>query len=181
MTTPKIIPRRRVRVVLQLADGTTTDGEAYVAVRGNRGSPELLLDRLNDASERFLPIAVAERHHLIRKSAIVSALTADEADVAAVRRMAAERRLHVEIRLTVGSPVDGSLPATVDPEHDRALDHLNTLQQNFVALVDGEGLAIVNLQHVVRVTERAPTAPRVSQRDVATPRGVRSRPSDLNA
>ena len=176
MTDSKIVPRRRVRIALQLADGTTTDGEAYVAVEGARTGPELLLDRLNDVSEHFLPIAVADRHHLIRKSAIVSALTGDEIEVAAVRRMAVNRRLHVEVRLTVGPPVEGSLPATANPEHDRALDHLNALRQDFVALVDGEGLAIVNLRHVVRVTERAPAAPRVSRRVDATQRGEPSRP-----
>lgn len=164
MADSRIVPRRRVRVFLQLSDGTTTDGEAYVAVAGESGRPELLLDRLNDARERFLPIAVADRHHLVRKSAIVCALTRDEADVAAARSLAAGRRFHVEVRLAVGSPVEGSLLASGDSNDDRALDHLNALRSNFAALVDGEGIAIVNLEHVVRVTERAP----------ATPRGVRS-------
>lgn len=159
MADSKVVPRRRVRVLLRLADGTVVDGEAYVAIRGAEGRPELLVDRLNDASERYFPIAVADRHFLVRKSSVVVASTRDETDVAHLRRLAATRRLHVEIRLVTGAPVAGSLPAGGNPGHDRALDHLNALGPDFVTLLDDEGLSIVNVRQVVGVTERAPRVP----------------------
>lgn len=155
MTDSMIVPRRRVRAALRLTDGTLTDGEAYVAIRGAEGRPGLLVDRLNDTSERFFPIAVADRHLLVRKSSVVVASTRDDVDVSYLRRLAAVRRLHVEVRLVTGPPVTGSLPAGANPGHDRALDHWNGLGLDFVTLLDDVGLSIVNVRHVVGVTERA--------------------------
>ena len=155
MAGPQVVPRRRVPVDLRLADGRQVSGDAYVAVPGGDEGPEHLIDRLNDASERFLPIAVGERHLLIRKAAIVLAFTTDAAEAAAIREPAGSREFRVEVLLSVGAAASGLLYAADHPTFGRALDHLNRLTRDFVALHHGEGVTLVNANHAVAVVERA--------------------------
>jgi hypothetical protein len=154
MADPLLVPRRRVAVELQLSDGRLVSGDAYVAVHAGDGGTEHLVDRLNDTAERFLPIAVGDRHLLIRKAAIVTAFTADALEAAATREPLGRREFRVEVNLAVGSPASGLLLAVENPKHGRALDHLNRLTQDFVALHKEEGITLVNTHHAVAVVER---------------------------
>ena len=119
------------------------------------GAQERLLDRLNDGSERFLPIAAHGRHLLVRKTAIVTAWTLDESEVRAGLETPRYREIPVEVAMSVGPVIEGCLLADTDPLHDRALDNLNRVVEPFVALLGREAITLVNTAHVVSVVERA--------------------------
>jgi hypothetical protein len=148
------VPRRRVRVQIQLANGRTVAGEAYVAVHRGDGEREHLIDRLNDSSERFLPIAVEDRHLLVRKSAVVSVRTADASDTQLGSRSPGLRQIPVTVAMAVGPDVTGDLLAWPGRARDRALDNLNRLSSAFVALQQEDSITLVNTQHVIAVLER---------------------------
>ena len=147
------VPRRRIPVRLQLANGRSVAGEAYVAIAG-AGAQERLLDRLNDESEHFLPVATAGRHLLVRKSAIVSAWTSDRGEVSAALEARHAREIPVEVATFGGSVIEGRLLAGTDRVTDRALDNLNQVVGPFVPLLARESITLVNTSHVVSVLEQ---------------------------
>lgn len=152
LSRPYHVPRRRMPVRLQLADGQVVAGAAYVAVPG-AGAQERLLDRLNDFREHFLPIAAEGRHLLVRKTAIVSAWTADLSEVRAERQASRAREIAVEVITSRGPAIEGYLGSERTPSNDRALDILNRLGAPFVALLGQEAITFVNTAHVVAVLE----------------------------
>lgn len=154
MADPLHVPRQRVSVRLQLADGRSVAGDAYVAIDTGDGHVEQLGDRLNNASERFLPIAVGDRHLLVRKAAIVSALTSSPTGAAANPVARPARVIRVEVRLSVGEPATGDLFVANPRANDRALDYLNRINGDFVALMDRDGMTLVNTHYVVAVMEQ---------------------------
>ena len=174
MADPLHVPRRRVPVQLRLQDGRSLVGEAYLALRRADGSQERLLDRLNDVAERYLPIAIADRHLLVRKAAVVSARLVDPVEAAAARDDHASGLVPVEVALSVGPAETGDLRAGTEQAHDRALDKLNRVVSDFVALLDGDTITFVNTHHVVAVLER-PTARRPFRRAGATAEGADAR------
>ena len=64
-------PQRMVPVRVLLEDGQKLEGGFYVPATGPDGNPGRLLDRLNDASEEFLPLA-GRYETLLNKACIVT-------------------------------------------------------------------------------------------------------------
>lgn len=64
------ISKRRVRVRIELLNGSTLTGSFYADQQNRSGGPGRVSDRLNDESEPFIPLAVEDRHILVRKTVI---------------------------------------------------------------------------------------------------------------
>lgn len=146
-----IIPKRRVAVEVQLSDGETLIGQFYHDVQRADGTPGSLIDRLLDTREQYIPLATDNRHVLLNKSRIVTVQLRDHESQRAPRAAGA-RSLSVQIRLSTGSTVEGSIYALLPAARSRTLDYLNGSAGSFFPL-HGERIVLINNRHVMRVSE----------------------------
>jgi hypothetical protein len=152
MTRSLWVPRRRVPVQVQLADGSLLSGELYADVKSIDGMPGRVLDRLNESQETFLPLASDDKHILLKKSGIATVrLDAGEEEF---RGGAAEgtREVRARISLSDGTHLEGMIPAPLSPRA-RLLDYLNASREKFSVLRNDRQVTLINSACVLAVTE----------------------------
>lgn len=144
-------PQRMVAVRVLLEDGQKLEGGFYVPATGPDGNPGRLLDRLNDASEEFLPLA-GRYETLLNKSCIVTVELASgqqqtegiESDVA--------REQKVRIALARGDTVEGWIRYLMPEERSRLLDYLNEAP-NFIPVIGERRVSLVHRRFIQSVEE----------------------------
>lgn len=162
--TPRLVPRRRVPANVRLVGEERIEGELYVAIHGPGGPPETPLERLNEESETYFPIAVGNRHLLVRKSQILAVGLPAEAprpDITCPEDGGEEepvKDLWVEIRLVHGPPISRKISVPQERSGRRALDYRNTERPRFFLLSRENGTTAINDEHVLSVAEIPPGA-----------------------
>lgn len=146
------IPRRRVFAQLQLADHSELQGDLYADICRSDGSPGRVADRLNDTSEKFMPIAIEKRHILLNKMLIVS-VTLSETN-GEIRASWPEElpEARVSVQLSTETCLEGKICAT-SRSASRMLDYLNDTKDTFIALKSYGGMTWINLEYVVGLSE----------------------------
>ena len=152
----QVVPKRKVRARVRLANSRGLDGFLYAAVAGARGEPETLADRLNDSTEKYLPFALEDRHVLLNKSCIV-ALEVPRSELPEPGEAQAEDREVTEFRLRFdlsdGTSISGVVAAEMPFDRERPLDFLNLRAARFLGVKAGDGAILINGDFVVSVTE----------------------------
>jgi hypothetical protein len=146
------VPRRRVPVQVQLADGSLLEGELYADVKSADGTPGRVLDRLNDSRETFLPLARDDKHILLRKSGIATVRLETEEEEIRNRGADGTREVRARIDLSDGTSLEGMIPAPLSPQA-RLLDYLNASREKFSVLRAGRQVTLINGACVMAVTE----------------------------
>jgi hypothetical protein len=146
------VPRRRVPVRVQLADGSVQSGELYADVKSANGTPGRVLDRLNESREFFLPLASDDQHILLKKSGIATVRLEVEEEEVRARPADGTREIRARIRLSDGTQLEGMITAPLSPRA-RLLDYLNATRQKFTVLSDGQQVTLINSACVLSITE----------------------------
>jgi hypothetical protein len=147
------IPKKRVPVEIHMITGDLLHGAIYADARRLDGSRGRVVDRLNDRSETFLPVATEDRHVLLRKAGIVSVHVTQGDSSVVVSEGVAE--FSVRIGLATGEHLRGRLYALLPPAHGRTLDLLNKNRDDFISFLCDHDLALLNTEHIVSVTEES--------------------------
>ncbi len=144
--------QRQVEVSVHLLDGQDLDGLMYVPALGPDGEPGRLIDRLNLATEDFLPFRQKGATLLIQEHRILTVrVHHDEVDEGAEKQIENSRlcqRCRVEIRLTSGFEVEGQLHFLQPQDHLRLCDYLNS-GKRFIPLQGEDGLIYVNREQII--------------------------------
>lgn len=148
-----VVPRRKVPARVRLADSTALEGSLYAPVAGSLGRPGRMVDRLNDAAERYLPLALHDRHVLVHKSRIVAVELSESDGGIGQSSSAYARELRLRVALLDGSTVQGRTYAEMPPSRARVLDFLNATVPRFIPLLRDDGVVIVNGDYIVAVSE----------------------------
>lgn len=131
------IPRHETSVRILLDDGRSLDGSVFTADAGPGGRPQDLLDRLNDPSEDFLPLASGGDSFLLNKAGIIWAQTSGASARELFEQAGGGRMVPVRMSLAGGMSLVGTLSIVMPPERSRVLDYLNAAGK-FIPLF-GEG------------------------------------------
>ena len=152
MTEDLKVPKRRAPVEVLLPGGAARQMTVFLAeFASTHSGPERLSDLLN-AQDEFVPaldIATDTMSFLARHS-IAAARVARQWEVG--EELAGTEEEEVEITLTSGATLRGTLRFALPPGRSRLLDHLNDAQP-FVRLEEGEKVALVNKRHIARVAK----------------------------
>ncbi len=150
--TRRYVPRRRVRATVRLAGRGVLEGDLYAEQVHLDGRPGRVLERLNDASERYLPLAVHDSHLLLNKRHIVTV----EIETREVERPTESSRASlVRIDLTEGSSVEGSMEMPrATGAGSRTLDNLNALPDGFHVVWTTSAACLVNAWYIAVVAEK---------------------------
>lgn len=148
-----VVARRKIGVAVHLVGGSTLSGEFYASADGPATLREAILERLEEPSERYLPIAAGSRHVLVAKSAILYLESAELGPSPDGGRPGAHT-FDVDLVLDSGKPLDGTIETGVRALHYRTLDHLNGGTDRFLRLVRSGKVVYANHAHIVSVTDR---------------------------
>jgi hypothetical protein len=147
------IHRRRVKTRIRLADENLIDGEMYANVERVGGEPGRLVDRLNNMSEKFIPVAVAGRHILLNK-ATITMLEIDNGrfEIEDLDKPDA-REISVLITFSERRSVSGTFFTCLPQTHRRTLDYLNLSRCQFLALYCNGRAVLVNVDRIQHGSE----------------------------
>jgi hypothetical protein len=146
------IPKHRGEVEVTGPDGETRRFSVFLAERTNHGGPERVVDLLNGPRE-FLPAIDCKTDaitFLVRSSIAVARV---EGPLWDVDELNLPLEHEVEVVLASGQMIAGLISYVLPVENCRVVDYLND-PAPFLALVEGERVALVNKRHVQRVTLR---------------------------
>ena len=147
------VPKRPVRVRIELANGSTLTGSFYADQKNRLGGPGRVSDRLNNESELFIPLAVEDHHILVRKT-VIAMVQLENEPWETPQQVSSATVLRLRVKLTSGSTARGKVVAVLPKELSRALDYLNCHDAAFFPLISGkERITLVNLRHIESVTE----------------------------
>jgi hypothetical protein len=137
------IEKTRRRVEVTLASGRRLDGDVFIQPFARfRSGPEEPLDLLN-ADEPFLPLVLtSDDLMLVQKSHIAVVGTAFPVEDDSVERGVVGMR--VELGMSDGTKLTGSIFPEVRMGRPRLVDILNDSKQPFIALFATDRLQIVN-------------------------------------
>lgn len=143
------VPRQTTRVQVRLLGGYVVEGSLYYAAQGPGGAPGRLSDRLNDSTERFVPLSMEKGGRLVSKARVLTILIADPA---AEVPPACEEHTSVEVRTRLLDAVEvrGQLAYTMPPGQERVLDYLNSAPE-FIPIRGADGVVLVNREAIVAV------------------------------
>jgi hypothetical protein len=146
------IPKHRADVEVTDSDGQSRRFSVFLAERTSRGGPERVSDLLNGPRE-FLPAIDCETDAMtfLARSCIVVARVAGP--LWDVDELNLPLEHEVEVVLSNGQALAGLVSYVLPSENSRVVDYLND-PAPFLALVEGERVALVNKRHVLRVTLR---------------------------
>ncbi len=148
-----VVPKRKIPVRIHTIDSDTITGQFYAALQTVKGTPEGVVDRLNDPREKYVPVAMEGKHVLVKKASIVM-VEVDESARDREKQTAhgiTEHRL--EVRMSEGSKVHGLVKAWMEPARSRALDLLNSSVPTFIEVLSEKRIVIINGDHIVAVSE----------------------------
>jgi len=146
------IPKHRGDVEVTGPDGEARQFSVFLAERTSHGAPERVWDLLNGPRE-FLPAVDCKTDvitFLARSSIVVARVHGPLWDV---EELNLPLEHEVEVVLSSGQVLTGLLSYVLPVENCRVVDYLNE-PTPFLALVEGERVALVNKRHVQRVTIR---------------------------
>jgi len=146
------IPKNRGDVEVTGPDGETRPYSVFLAERTSHGGPERVCDLLNGARE-FLPAIDCKTDamtFLARSSIAIARVAGPLWDVDELN-LPVEHE--VEVVLSTGQVIAGLISYVLPVENCRVVDYLND-PAPFLALVEGERVALVNKRYVQRVTLR---------------------------
>ena len=146
------IPKHRGDVEVTFADGKTRPFAVFLAERTSHGGPERVADLLNGPRE-FLPAIDSESDamtFLARSSIVVARVDGPLWDV---DELNLPLEHEVEVVLGSGQVLTGVISYVLPHENCRVVDYLND-PAPFLALVEGQRVALVNKRHVQRVALR---------------------------
>ncbi len=148
------LPKRRVPVVLWPLDGPSSEGQVFLDLDPARRQHQTILERLNETS-RFLPVAVGPegsiqlfaKARLARVTAGPSVLQSDVFD----RGFRPWREEEADVWLSDGSSVSGSVWIPLERPTERISDFMNRSGWEFIVILTGSGVQLVNAGQVVRM------------------------------
>lgn len=146
------IPKHRAEVEVTGPDGEARRFSLFLSERTSHGGPERVVDLLNGPRE-FLPAVDCRTDattFLARSCIVVARVAGPLWDVDEVN-LPLEHE--VEVVLSNGKALAGLISYVLPHENCRVVDYLND-PAPFVALVEGERVALVNKRYVLRVTLR---------------------------
>ncbi len=139
-----------MEVSVLLEDGRKLDGVLYAPPSGPAGDPGRLVDRLNDDSESFVALDHGEESFLLSKQAMVWVRLAAAADDGTVEQGA---QVHeVNLVLTNGDSLAGTLRFAMPPERCRLLDYLNSAP-GFITLERERQQVLLNRRFIGRIKD----------------------------
>lgn len=148
-----LVARRKVAVRVHLAGGSTIEGDFYALADPTGTAREPILERLEDPTERFVPIANGSRHVLANKAAILY-LESAEVLAASTADGSGAHSFLVEVTLDSGITLEGTIETDVRQTYYRTLDHLNGRPDRFLRLVHASRVRYVSHAHVVSIVDR---------------------------
>jgi hypothetical protein len=111
------------------------------------------VDRLNNLSEKFVPVAVAGRHILLNKSTITMLeIEGGRYEIEDLDKPGA-REVEVVLTFSDQQAVKGSFFTCLPEAHRRALDYLNLGRCRFLALYCAGRAVLVNVDRIQHATE----------------------------
>ena len=146
------IPKHRAEVELTGPDGEARRFSLFLSEHTSHGGPERVVDLLNGPRE-FLPAVDCETDattFLARSCIVIARVAGPLWDVDEVN-LPLEHE--VEVVLSNGKALSGLISYVLPHESCRVVDYLND-PAPFLALVEGERVALVNKRYVLRVTLR---------------------------
>ncbi|GMQ90501.1 MAG: hypothetical protein BMS9Abin10_0887 [Gammaproteobacteria bacterium] len=144
-------PQRMVSVRVLLEDSRRLQGDFYVPATGLDGNHGRLLDRLNDASEKLLPLA-GKHETLLNKACIVAVELASGHQQAEGVENEIAREQRVRVTLAQGKTVERWLRFFMPEELGRLLDYLNEAPP-FIAVVGEQRVTLVHRCFIQSVQE----------------------------
>jgi len=146
------IPKHRAEAEVTGPDGQARRFSLFLAERKSRGGPERVVDLLNGPRE-FLPAVDCETDSttILARSCIVVARVAGPLWDVDESNLPLEHE--VELVLSNGKAIAGLISYVLPNESCRLVDYLND-PAPFLALVEGERVALVNKRYVLRVALR---------------------------
>jgi hypothetical protein len=147
------VPKRRVQVEVLIPGGGARQVIVFLAEFAQTHSgPERLSDLLNAQAEFVPALDVAtDTMMFLGRHSIAAARVAHEWELGEQPEEGAQHE--VEIALTDGTPLRGSVFFLLPHARSRLLDYLNDAQP-FVRLAEPEKIALINKRHIARVTPR---------------------------
>lgn len=137
---------------LLLAGGTTRNVVVFLSEFAARHSgAERLSDLLNGDSE-FLPAieAFTDAVLFLNSTSVAVARVAASVETDDVGQHTTPTEHEVEITLVGGGRLRGRVAYVMPPDRSRLTDYLNS-EQRFIKLIEQDGVALVNKQHVALV------------------------------
>lgn len=144
-------PQRMVPVRVLLEDGRALEGGLYAPVTGPDGNPGRLLDRLNDDTEEFLPLA-GRYETLLNKSWILTVQLASGHEQPEGIESEVAREQRVRVTLTQGEPLEGWIRYLMPEERGRLLDYLNEAPR-FIPLIGESRVTLIHRRFIISVQE----------------------------
>ena len=143
------VPRREVAATVVLDDGRTLECTLFTAVSSPEGGPQLVIDRLNDSSEEFVPVAGGDDRFLVSKPGIVTVQITQRDELQAMESDAG-RDAPVRLSLAGGINLVGRFRIAMPPERARVIDFLNEASR-FVPLFGEDRVTLVQRGYIVTV------------------------------
>jgi hypothetical protein len=145
------VPKREVVARIRLADGEEMDCTLYTTSTGPSGEPGRILDRLNDGSEKFVPLAAGSKRLLLNKRSLVWLRLPASSEPLPDGPGMLERR--VRLALSDGQSLEGRLRYEMPPGRQRLIDFLNGSPPFIAVEVSSEETAILHRQYLSRVVD----------------------------
>lgn len=145
------VPKRRVQVEVLVPGSGARQVIVFLAEFASlHTGPERLSDLLN-AQDKFIPAfdVASETMLFLGRDSIAAARVAREWELGELPEDGP--RHEVEIALTDGTLLTGTVTLVLPPERSRLLDYLNDAQP-FVRLTEPTRVALINKRHIARVT-----------------------------
>jgi hypothetical protein len=147
------VPKRRAQVEVLLPGGAARQVTVFLAefASGHAGR-ERVSDLLNAAEGEFVPAldAVTDAITFLNRQSVTAARVSREWE--ADDELGGGQEHEVEIALTDGTQLRGTVRYVLPPERSRLNDYLNDAQ-SFVRLAHGDQVTLVNKRHIARVAK----------------------------
>ena len=138
-----------MRVLLD--NGRKLEGGFYASGARTDGTPGRLIDRLNDDTEEFLPLA-GRYETLLNRACIISVeLATGEEQAEGIENQVA-REQQVEIALIGGTTLSGWIRFLMPEERGRLLDYLNAAPR-FIPIIGDNRVTLVHRRFIVSMEE----------------------------
>ncbi len=145
------VPKRRTPVELVLADGTPRKVLVFLAEFAARHSGAERLSDLLDGESEFIPAVEASTNAVfflhstsVAVARVASSVEGDDG------QHTSPTKHEVEITLIGGARLRGHVAYVMPPDRSRLTDYLNS-EPRFIKLIEQEGVALVNKQHVTLI------------------------------
>jgi len=145
------VPKRPAQVEVLLPGGAVRQVTIFLAEYASaHGGPERVSDLLNGGDD-FVPALdlASDAMTFLSRQSIAAARVAPDWDEEDAPSTSAHE---VEVTLTDGTVLRGTMAFVLSDEHSRLLDYLND-SPPFVRLTEPDRLALVNKRHIARVAK----------------------------